>query len=952
MAAFASRGLGTIVAAAVLASTQVRSAAVTPARAEPGPSAVSKTDGRALEAYGRLPLAFVSNEGQAPSDIRLFAQGSGFRFAFMRGEARFALTRRTHREKESATLALRFVNARADAVPEGHQRGAGRFNYFLGNDPARWRTGLPAFEQVVYRDLWPGINLAFRGAGGELKYEFTVQPGANVAAIQLAYRDAKSLSLDKDGNLQIETTLGVLTDVRPISYQIIGGERRPISSHYSLNDAGYGFEIDRYDSTQPLVIDPGLVYSTFIGGFAAGAAIAVDSAGNAYITGQTSSMDFPTTTGAFDTSFNGGFNLDDAFITKLNATGSALVYSTFLGGSSYDQGWGIAVDAAGNAYITGDTSSADFPTTPGAYATTLKGGSDAFVTKLDPTGSVLVYSTFIGGGTSSVNGGTSNDQGKGIAVDAAGNAFVVGSTSSADFPTTSGAFDQSQNGSADVFVTKLNGAGSALVYSTVLGTSDLDIGQGIAIDSAGHAYVTGFTYSADFPTTPGAFDPTYNGGFQDAFVTKLDATGSTLVYSTFLGGNVWENANAIAVDAAGNAYVTGETTSTNFPTTPGAFNETFNGTSDVFVTELNAAGSALVYSTFVGGSAADGGYGIAVDSTGNAYVTGATDSAVFPMTLDAVQINSGQADAFVFKLNAAGSSLLFSSRLGGSDPDVGFGIAIDSAGDAYVTGQTASSDFSTTPGAFDVTLNGGDHVYNAFAAKFAIGEETAVPATVTVTPATATNLIDTTHTITATVKDASDHPVANITVRFSVTGSVSTSGACTTDANGQCSFTYAGPSLPGADVISAYADTNANAAQDAGEPSGTATKAWVLPASTAGCTVTQGGRITASTGGKATFGGNAQSAAAIRGQEQYTDHATAAPMSVLSTKVIALVCSPASASIFGQATVNGAGAFAFRIDVKDNGEPGSADTYRMRVSNGYDSGEQLISGGNVQIHKP
>ena len=354
--------------------------------------------------------------------------------------------------------------------------------------------------------------------------------------------------------------------------------------------------------------------------------------------------------GAFDTTYNGGGTLD-VFVTKLNPTGSGLVYSTYLGGSNHEYANGIAIDSSGNAYITGVTYSTDFPTTAGAFDTTFNGGQyDAFVTKLNATGSGLVYSTYLGG--------SFDDVGYGIAIDSSGNAYLTGFTTFTDFPTTAGAFDITYNGGQyDAFVTKLNATGSGLVYSTYLGGSEShDIGFGIAIDSSGNAYVTGYTISGDFPTTAGAFDTTYNGGFgSDVFITKLNATGSGLVYSTYLGGSAQgqDIGRGITLDGSGNAYVTGYTLSTDFPTTSGAFDTTYNGGAhDVFITKLNATGSGLVYSTYLGGSFDDRGNGIAIDGSGNVYVTGYTSSTDFPTTSGAFDTtHNNSTDVFVVKLN-------------------------------------------------------------------------------------------------------------------------------------------------------------------------------------------------------------------------------------------------------------------------------------------------------------
>jgi len=490
------------------------------------------------------------------------------------------------------------------------------------------------------------------------------------------------------------------------------------------------FEVAAYDASQPLIIDPVLAYSTFLGGSGsdAGIAIALDKGGNAYVMGMTFSTNFPITEGAFQTTFG------QVFVTKLNPTGSALLYSTYLGGGT---GRAIAVDADGNAYVTGMTFSTNFPTTLGAFQPTSDGSGDAFVTKLDPTGSALLYSTYLGG-----SGG---EEGKGIAVDAAGNAYVMGTTNSGDFPTTTGAFQTTFGGGLDndTFVTKLNPAGNGsldLVYSTYLGGSNEDEGRAIAVDAAGNAYVTGMTFSTTFPTTQGAFQPTSDGS-GDAFVTKLNPAGkgsADLVYSTFLGGSAFDRGNGIAVDAARNVYVTGETVSTTFPTTPGAFQTTFGGVEDAFVTKLNPAGNGsadLVYSTLLGGGAFDRGNGIAVDAAGSAYVTGETSSPAFPTTPDALQrALAGGRHVFVTKLVPDGSGLAYSTLLGVFDSAFEFGnaIALDTEGSAYVTGG-AGPNFLTTAGAAQTIFGGRgeDGGGDAFVAKLSFGN-TAVGANVSV----------------------------------------------------------------------------------------------------------------------------------------------------------------------------------------------------------------------------
>jgi hypothetical protein len=674
-------------------------------------------DRSVLDAHEKLPLSFVQNRGQTDKRVRFYAQAASHSFYFTRDKAVLSFTG----GKQGVALHLTPLGANAGAALEASDRGPGRVNYLVG---AERHMNIPTYGEVAYRDLWPGVDLVFRGGGGVLKYELHLQPGADPSRIGLAYGGAEHLSIGQTGNLLIHTPLGTLRDSRPRSYQRVDGKRVPVGSRYALKRGGsaYGFELGAsYDPRRPLVIDPGLTYSTFLGGSSSdfGAGIAVDGSGNAYVTGDTGSSDFPTSPGAFDTSFNGGVN--DVFVTKLNSTGSDLAYSTYLGGTEIENGWGIAVDGSGSAYLTGKTSSSDFPTTSGAFDTTFNPayGQDAFVTKLD-AGGALAYSTYLGE--------SAGDIGFAIAVDASGSAYVTGQTQSEDFPVTG--LDTTIN-SADAFVTKFSSDGSSLVYSTFLGESAVDTGWGIALDASGNAYVTGQTESEDFPVTAGAFDTSFNGG-ADLFVTKLNAAGSALGYSTYLGGaDVELEWAGVAVDASGNAYVTSRTGSADFPTTLGAFDTSLDGFSDAVVTKLNATGSALAYSTYLGGSDDDWGRGVAVDSAGNAYVTGTANSSDFPTSVGAFD-TTGINDAFVTKLDAAGSALSYSTYLGGPSCPFESGYGIDlHAGSVFVTGVTCPSDFPTTAGAFDTSHNG---VLDGFVTKLDTPNSPGYPRPLAATP--------------------------------------------------------------------------------------------------------------------------------------------------------------------------------------------------------------------------
>jgi hypothetical protein len=721
------RGVAIAVALALLVTVAVTTALrsfPTPSDAAVGSGIAGAADnaveGQVARAYGKLPLSFIPNAGQADPRVRYAAQGPGFAVSFTPGEALLSFVK----GERGHTLALRFLEANQQADLTGRHLLPGTVNYLLG-DHAEWRSGIPTYQEVVYRDLWPGVDAVFRGGEGTLKYEFHLAPGARASDVRLGYRGADRVALGGGGELLINTPLGTLGDAPPLSYQWIGGSRLAVDSRYVVApDGTYGFALGPgYDPRLPLIIDPELVYSTFLGSgdYDVGNSIAVDSAGHAYVTGYTgfppgspSSPDFPTTPGAFDTAYNGE---GDAFVTKLSPDGSALVYSTYLGGGGVDRGMGIAVDSAGHAFLSGNTASEDFPTTPDAFDTSLGGGLDTFVTKLSADGSALVYSTFVGGQGGEFDGS--------IAIDEIGHAHLTGWTTSRDFPTTPGAFDTVYNGGGDTFVTKLSSDGAALVYSTFLGGANHDDGSSLGIDSAGHAHVTGYTGSPGFPATPGAFDTTYNG-LGDGYVTKLSADGSALAYSTFLGGVNSDSGFGIAVDRAHGAYVTGPTSSPDFPTTPDAFDATYNGGSgDAFVTNLSSDGSALVYSTFLGGEHQDLGRDIAVGPDGHAYITGGAQPG-FPTTPGAFDRSfNGGSDSFVTKLRPDGSALAYSTFLGGASFDEGYGIAIRtgvvSAGHAYVTGWTESRDFPTTPGAFDTTYNGA--LFDAFVSKFVIGDK-------------------------------------------------------------------------------------------------------------------------------------------------------------------------------------------------------------------------------------
>ncbi|MBE1489405.1 DUF7948 domain-containing protein [Plantactinospora soyae] len=685
---------------------------------------------QAADAYAGLPLTFVENRGQADGRVRYLAHGTRYGFFFTPDSLVMSLL-----ERGGATgvnLFLDYVGANPDVSVDVAEQAPGRVSYLRTAGSTESRAGLPSYAEVVYRTLWPGVDMAINGRDGVLKYEFRVAPGARVDDIRLAYRGAEGLATDQAGSLLVDTAVGTLRDTPPVSYQVVDGKRVPVESHYLLGGVGgpeqsYGFAVGGYDPARELVIDPGLEYSTFLGGFGnqAGAAITVDATGSAYVTGFTQSPTFPTTVGAFDRSGSAS-NDSDAFVAKLNPAGTGLVYSTFLGGSNSDSGRDLAIDADGNVYVTGQTSSSNFPTTSGAFDRTINVGNcprcgidpyDAFVAKLNPSGSRLVYSTYLGG--------TSIDDGLAVALDGAGQAYVSGLTSSGDFPATSGAFDTTANGENDMFVAKVNAQGSQLLYSTFLGGADNEAPGGLAVDAYGNVVVAGATRSVGFPTTPGALQATHSGGdvagLFDGFVTKVNPAGSALVYSTFLGGTRQESVGDVLVDATGNTYLSGTTMSPEFPTTPGTFDTTFSGTSESFAAKLDPTGSALLYSTFLGG--ANAGVG-AVVADGSVWLAGSADPSAF-VSPDAWnrQFGGGVSDAYLARLDPVGTALDYATFIGGGDSERAADLALDPVGNVFLTGITRSANFPTTAGAFDRGYGGDPYLFGADAwiAKLAVG---------------------------------------------------------------------------------------------------------------------------------------------------------------------------------------------------------------------------------------
>jgi len=720
----------------------------------------------ALKNYGKLPLHFETNEGQSDPRVRFLARGQGYQLfleptvatlslrsakpverkaeEWMPGHPRLDLGRhdkgKRQAEKQTfSTLRMKLVGANGKAKASGHEKLPGISNYLIGNDKSKWHTGIANYAKVQFDSVYPGIDLVYYGNQRQLEHDFVVAPGADPKKIRLSFEGAKGLSIGDEGHLNIKLNDGnQIQFTHPVVYQTIKDKKVMVKGRYALlgkNHDQVGFELAPYDKRRALTIDPLLLYSTYLGGDGEDQAysIAIDSDGNAYVTGTTSGgtpTGFPTTGG--QTTYGGG--TFDAFVTKMNPGGSGLVYSTYLGGSAEDDGYGIAVDSAGQAYVVGQTASSgggetppDFPSGTKAYNTANSGGFDAFLVVLGPSGTSLLYSTFLGG--------SQDDSARAVAIGTSGIAYIAGTTSSgnADFPTTTGAYQTSFNmasgsGDSDAFVAKLDTTvtgSSSLIYSTYLGGGDTDQGFGIAVDGSGSAYVVGATRSCGttnppaFPTV-NAFRGTCQTGLMHAFVSRLNSLGSVLLYSTFLGGTDGDDqAFAIAIDSANKIYVTGSAVST-LPTSPGAFQPSTGGSTDAFVAKFNpvASGAAsLIYLTYLGGTHVDSGQSIAVDSSGGAIVTGYTASGNFPTTRGG-QNFGGNSDAFVLRLNALGSAISYGTFLGGSGFDYGYSVVVDVDGNAYVTGQTDSTNFPHTADAYQGFLFDTEND-DAFITKFA-----------------------------------------------------------------------------------------------------------------------------------------------------------------------------------------------------------------------------------------
>ncbi|UCH89635.1 MAG: SBBP repeat-containing protein [Thermoplasmata archaeon] len=679
---------------------------------------------------------FTENLGQVGnSDVRYYIQGKGIWFldnavVFQISKEQYDLETQADQfelpppdfesenpgqsHAEKATLKLNFEDANI-ASPEGSLLLPHKSNYFYGNDPSKWCTDVSNYAEIIYRNIYNNIDLKYYSTPSGLKYDFIVHPEGIPTDIKLRYDGAQDLNVESSCDIRVQTHLGEVMDSNLFIYQESGESKTPLIGKFIITaPMTYGFEIgEGYDREKDLIIDP-LVYSTFVGGSSYDKSndIKIDSSGNVYVTGIAASNDFPTTANANDTTYNKG---NDAFVLKLNPSGTSIIYSTYIGGSGEEECYGLDIYDNGDAYIVGYTSSIDFPTTSNANDTTFNGEQDIFVLKLGSSGSSLMYSTYIGGNR--------YDHGLAIQIDYSGNAYIAGTTRSDDFPTSANAIDTIHNGYGDGYLLKLDPTGSKIIYSTFIGGVNSDRIECLEIDKSGCVYFAGVTGSPNLPTTAKAYDSSHNGRY-DGFAGKLDSSGSSLKYMTYIGGVENDLCHDVTVDKDGNAYLTGLTESFDLETTKDAFKKYIYGSSDVFIIKLSPDGSKFLYSTFIGGirlgsSYDEGANGIELDSDGNIYVSGWTFCEDFPTTPGAYDTDhNGLKDVFFLKMDPTGSYLKYSTFIGGAIDDKSSAMVLDSERNPYITGFTHSKDFPYTNGSNDTSMGGN---CDGFILKFYLG---------------------------------------------------------------------------------------------------------------------------------------------------------------------------------------------------------------------------------------
>jgi hypothetical protein len=657
------------------------------------------------------PITFVENRGQfdrrvlfctTAGDATIWFTSDGVYHQFIRSDGADSI--------DYMILKQTFVGAADQVRVEGIGRVSEKSHFLIGNDPAQWCTNVSRYASIIYRNIYPGIDLKYYVKDSQLEYDLILIPGEDPAQIAIRYDGVREVRVDDSGNLVLSTPWGELLESKPAGYLLAPRQQTPVEVKYALIDSvTVRFALPKtYESGLALVIDPVLRYSTFLGGSSIDyiADVAIDSSGNALVTGQTFSLNFPTVK-----PWQGSRAADyDLFVSKINPEGDSVLYSTYIGGNGSDEGLAIAGNRQGNSCVAGWTSSTDFPAV-GALQPQNRGGRDAFLLRLSSGGDSLLYSTYLGG-----NG---QDRASDLALDNLGDILLTGYTSSSDFPAV-GAFQDTLSGSApDAFVCKINSITGVLLYATYFGGADRDEGAGIVVGAAGEAVVVGTTSSVDFPVQNALQDSLAGGS--DLFVARLDSAGASLQHSAYLGGRSEDVGKGIAIGSDGSLYLTGQTRSSDFPIA-GAFRDSCRGCpaySDAFVTRLAASGRALVFSSYLGGNLGeDVGRGIVVDRSGYILVVGRTASDDFPVIDPLQAVRWGGSDAFITLLSGNGSGLLFSSFWGGSNDDEAYAVALVGSGDALVAGRTGSGDYPLS-GAYQSQFGGGST--DGFVARISLG---------------------------------------------------------------------------------------------------------------------------------------------------------------------------------------------------------------------------------------
>lgn len=697
-----TRSLSTFVALMMVAVVFPLTAAQRPAQAK-----------LAAGALKNMPLTFEANRGQFDTPVRFLSRTARYTMFLTPTET---VLRLRDGGAQSDVVRWHLSGASSDPLIRGEQPLETRTNYFRGNDRRNWRTDVENFGRVRYQGVYPGVDLVFRGSQQDVEYDFMLAPKANAKQIRFAFDGVDSITAGNDGALVLHTPHGQLVQSRPFAYQDIDGRRRVVDARYRVSGKSVGFALGSYDRSKPLVIDPVLSWSTYLGGsiedFAFG--LAVDSSGDVYVTGTSGSTDFPTANAIYGTK---GYDWD-VFVAKINAAGTAIVYSTYLSANGTNEyGLGIAVDASGNAYVTGATNATDFPgVTSGSIQSSFGGtGSDrdAFALKINAAGNAIVWATYLGG--------SGDETANSITVDSSGNTYVAGDTGSSSIPWIGSGAIQSSNagGYYDGFVIKIDSSGSA-VWATYLGGTGTEDFEAVRLDGSGNVWIGGSTDSSSFPGTSGSSLQSSNAGGYDAILAEINAAGTAVTYSTFLGDSGDDQLAGMVLDSSGNIYATGVTNSTSFPGVTGSSIQPSNaGDYDIWVAKLGSGATSVTWATFLGGSSWDEGLKLDVDGSGNVYLNGTTGSTDFPVS-NAIQstFGGGDDDVVVAKINAAGTALVWSTYLGGDDVDQSYGGALDSSGNYLVCGFTASSAFpGTSSSAIQSTYGGG---YDGFVIK--IGE--------------------------------------------------------------------------------------------------------------------------------------------------------------------------------------------------------------------------------------